>query len=90
MEVAIMNSLEEKTKTYWKVSSIREGRLSAEITTTSAIAILGDVIENLGPQRRLLYKAMTLQDAIVEGPKRKRAKPRTKPKNILPLIKQAQ
>jgi len=63
--------LEEATRQYWNVSSIRYGRLDIAMTVSEAIKCVTSLQGQLGPHRRLGHSVYVLSDSIVQGRKSK-------------------
>jgi hypothetical protein len=59
-----------QTRLFWVVSSAYNGRI--QMSTTTAIQNCNIVAEALGPHRRVRFKALNLQDAIIQGGRRKK------------------
>lgn len=66
--------LEERLRAYWSISWAWNGRSNKPMTTEGAIKATNDIIDSLGPHRRIRSSTATLQAAIIRGSRRKSKK----------------
>jgi len=66
-----METLEEKTERYWRLSCSRNGRPGEthHMTVETALYLLGNLLSQLSPDRKLARLAFELQHTIVTGEK---------------------
>ncbi len=69
--------LEQRTQTYWRLSSIRTGRLKEKITVGQIIEAVNQIEFTTGPSRKLLPRIKALSDAFIEGKGKRAPKPAT-------------
>lgn len=66
-----------QTQDYWRLSSIRTGRLKDKVTFEKFISRVNDLEFCLGPQRPLRKSVKTLSEIIIAGKPPKPSKPAT-------------
>ena len=70
------HSIEAKTILFWVVSSAAHGRLKdeVEVSTEFALQTCQGLTQMLGPHRPLLNQVLTLNDQIIGGSRRPKAR----------------
>lgn len=59
--------LEERTKLYWGVSSVWNGRSNEVVETGDAIEWCSNIAYSMRPELRIRHSAKHLLDAIIDG-----------------------
>jgi len=80
-----MDVLEQATQDYWSTSFLIHRGVGMPVSTSDAIHLLGNRAATLGPHRKVKWKLYALQDAIIQGGRRK--KKVTPPDNLLQLVR---
>ena len=86
--VAIINVqdyLATRTLEYWRISSIRHGRIEDNpvLTTGDALLQAVDIIQHLGPHRHLKNRTHRLYYDIIENKRAKKPKVATPTSNLI-------
>lgn len=80
--------LAAQTLEFWKISSIRLGRIDDNLTTEKALERSAYILQHLGPHRFLEHLINRLYDDIIINRRTKKPSALKTPSNIMPMILQ--
>ena len=82
------DELEEKTRRFWNLSSIWNGRLDERLSCEKALGITRDLATFMNPYRPLYRSVLQTEDEIIRNKKRRKPE-QNEPSTILLLTHRA-